>query len=162
MRRWKPSFPDYRSVIGPGTEVTGSISFDGGLHLDGRIVGDVTGRRSESGAPASAISIAATGVVEGNLDVPHVVIDGTVYGDVRAAQRAELASGARIRGTLFYGALEMDRGAEVDGKLVPLDAAVASESREDRGGPPAPDESAEEGVRAAAGAGSPGGRPGPT
>jgi cytoskeletal protein CcmA (bactofilin family) len=162
MRRRKPSFPAYRSVIGLGTEVTGSISFDGGLHVDGRIVGDVTGRHCESGAPASAISIAATGVVEGNLDVPHVVIDGTVYGDVHAAQRAVLASGARIQGTVFYGTLEMDRGAEVDGKLVPLDAADASDTPEGGGGPPAPGEVAEEESRDAAGAGSPRGGPGPT
>jgi cytoskeletal protein CcmA (bactofilin family) len=156
MRRKKPRFPSYRSVIGPGTQVTGTIRFDGGLHVDGRIVGDVTGRSFESGVPGSAISIGATGVIEGNLDVPHVVTGGTVYGDVRAAQRAVLAAGARIQGTLFYGALEMDKGAEVDGKLVPLDATGAVGRKDVGNGAAESRDRDEEGTGAATGGGSPG------
>jgi cytoskeletal protein CcmA (bactofilin family) len=126
-RRKGPRFPHYSSVVGPGTEITGALSFSGGLHVDGRIVGDVVGRDTEAGG-ASAISIAATGVIEGNLNVPHVVIDGTVIGDVRAATRAVLASRARIEGTLYYGVLEMDRGAEVNGKLVHVEAAGSAKA----------------------------------
>ena len=50
-------------------------------------------------------------------------------GDVHASQRAELASGARIQGTLYYGLLEMDEGAEVNGQLVHIDGARQSQLR---------------------------------
>jgi cytoskeletal protein CcmA (bactofilin family) len=122
-------FPHYRTLIGPGTQITGSISFEGGLHLDGRVLGDVTAMDSEDGG-VSAISIAATGVIEGNLEVSHVVMEGTVIGDVRAAARAVLASGARIEGALYYGDLEMDRGAAVNGKLVHIGASAAAQPGE--------------------------------
>lgn len=115
----KRRLPPYATVIGAGTEIFGEIRFQGGLHIDGRVVGDISAG-SDDGC---ALTLGASGVIEGNLTVPHVIIDGTVVGDVRAGRRAELASGARIRGTLHYGALEMDEGAEVNGKLLHVDDA---------------------------------------
>lgn len=115
----KRRLPPYATVIGPGTEIFGEIRFQGGLHIEGRVVGDINAG-SDDGC---ALTLGASGVIEGNLTVPHVIIDGTVVGDVRAGRRAELAAGARIRGTLHYGALEMDEGAEVNGKLMHVDDA---------------------------------------
>lgn len=134
--------PPYATVIGSGTEVTGDVRFQGCLHIDGRVTGDVVGQ-AEGGC---ALTLGAAGVVEGNLSVAHVILDGTVIGDVRASERAELASGARVEGTVYYGVLEMDEGAEVNGKLVHLDAAETLRLEHQRppkdalgGGPDAPD-----------------------
>ena len=120
MRKKKLRFPPYATIIGNGTEVIGEVRFDGGLHVDGKVVGDVTGGAEER----CALTLGPTGIIEGNLDVPYAVLGGTVIGDVRARHRAELASGARIEGTLYYGLLEMDEGAEVNGKLVHFDDAA--------------------------------------
>ena len=117
MRKKKLRFPPYATIIGQGTEVIGEVRFDGGLHVDGKVVGNVTGGAEQE----CAITLGAAGVIEGNLDVPYAVLGGTVIGDVRASRRAELTSGARIEGTLYYGLLEMDEGAEVNGKLVHVD-----------------------------------------
>jgi cytoskeletal protein CcmA (bactofilin family) len=114
MARVKRRFPDYVTIIGPETEVRGEIRFTGGLHIDGKVMGDVAGSATEN----CGLTLGRTGVIEGNLDVARVVIDGTVIGDVRAVGRAELAPGARIEGTLFYGVLEMAEGAEVNGKVL--------------------------------------------
>ncbi|MGA7983393.1 MAG: polymer-forming cytoskeletal protein [Chromatiaceae bacterium] len=112
--RKKIRLPPYATIIGDGTEVTGDIRFAGGLHIDGKVVGDVSGLSTDE----CVLTVGRSGTVEGNLDVACVVIDGTVVGDVRAARRAELAAGARIEGTLHYGVLEMAEGAEVNGKLL--------------------------------------------
>ena len=71
------------------------------------------------------LTLGQSGTIQGNLDVAHVVIDGVVVGDVRAAHRAELASAARIEGTLCYGTLEMAEGAKVNGKLLAIDGDQA-------------------------------------
>lgn len=110
----KGRLPPYATVIGAGTEILGNVRFRGGLHLEGRVVGDVTGQAE----PGCALTLGASGVIEGNLTAAHVIIDGTVVGDVRASDRAELGTGARIQGAVFYGLLEMDEGAEVNGRLV--------------------------------------------
>jgi cytoskeletal protein CcmA (bactofilin family) len=50
--------------------------------------------------------------------VPHVVLNGTVKGDVRATQRVELGPKARVIGNVQYKLIEMSIGAEVNGKLI--------------------------------------------
>ena len=89
------------------------MRFTGGVHIDGSISGDVVG----SSQDGCALTLGRSGVIRGNLGVAYVVLDGAVVGDVRASHRAELAPGARIDGDLYYGALKMAEGAEVNGKL---------------------------------------------
>lgn len=123
MPKKKRQLPDYASIIGEGTEVAGGIRFSGGMHIDGTVVGDVSGQ-AEDGC---ALTLGRRGTIQGNLDVAHVVLDGAVIGDVRASRRAELASGARIEGNLHYGDLVMAVGAKVNGKLLALDEMKAAQ-----------------------------------
>ena len=95
----------------------GKVRFVGALHIDGKVVGDVGGQSPDE----CALTLGQSGVIEGDVDVAHVVIDGTVKGDVRATYRAELKSGARIEGKLYYGRLQVPEGAEINGELVRID-----------------------------------------
>lgn len=117
-KKKKFNFPPYDTLIGKGTEVEGNLRFVGGLHVDGLVRGHVIADTGPTGE--AAISLSATGVIEGNLESPYAVLDGTVMGDVRATERVLLAAGARIQGTLYYGALTIDDGAEIHGGLVRL------------------------------------------
>jgi cytoskeletal protein CcmA (bactofilin family) len=126
------------TVVGQQTMITGDVVFSGGLHLDGRIKGNVTG---EGGA--SSLVVSHEGVVEGDVRVETLVLDGTVVGDVYASKHAELATRARVSGTVYYHLLEMAMGAEVNGKLVhheEVQQAVAAGPPV--AGTPAPDEPA--------------------
>jgi cytoskeletal protein CcmA (bactofilin family) len=64
------------------------------------------------------LSISERGCIEGSVVVPHVVLNGTVKGDVRATQRVELGPKARVIGNVQYKLIEMSIGAEVNGKLI--------------------------------------------
>ena len=118
MRKKKQRFPTYATVIGEDTEVAGGIRFAGALHVDGKVTGDIKGLSDSD----CALTLGRSGTIEGRIDVAHVVLDGTVIGDVRASSRAELASGARVEGTIYYCVLEMAEGAEVNGKLLHMSA----------------------------------------
>ena len=120
----KNRLPDYRTIIGEGTEIAGGVRFSGGLHIDGKVIGDVVGVAEEG----CALTLGRSGVIQGDLDVAHVVLDGSVIGEVRAMNRAELTTGARIEGSLYYGVLEMSEGAEVNGKLLRVDDAPTGSS----------------------------------
>jgi cytoskeletal protein CcmA (bactofilin family) len=109
------------TLIGPGTTVTGDLGFRGGLHLDGRVVGDVDGEAGES-----EMTVGAEGVIEGTVRVDELVLNGTVRGDVVARQRVELGPGARVEGNVTYAVLEMAAGAGVNGRLVHQGSAEAS------------------------------------
>lgn len=114
MARKRFKAPKVSTVIGKDTEITGDISFEGGLHLDGKVVGNVSGR--EGGA--SSITVSEQGVVEGDVRVDVLILNGTIVGDVYASEKVELASQARVTGTVYYRLLEMAMGAEVNGQLV--------------------------------------------
>ncbi len=106
--------PKVVTVIGQDTVITGDLQFAGGLHLDGAVRGKVTG---EPDSRATLI-VSEQGKVDGDVRVDNLILNGTVTGDVHAAQRVELAARARVNGTVYYQLLEMAMGAEVNGRLV--------------------------------------------
>jgi cytoskeletal protein CcmA (bactofilin family) len=110
--------PRISTVIGSGTELKGDIGFVGGLHVDGLIKGDVI---SDPQDESATLTLSERGIIEGNVRVGNVMLNGTVVGDVFATNRVELAPKARITGTLTYAMLEMSMGAEVNGKLIHTD-----------------------------------------
>ena len=56
--------------------------------------------------------------MEGEIDVAHVVINGSVAGPVRASEYVELLPKARVTGNVTYKSIEMHVGAIVQGRLV--------------------------------------------
>ena len=102
------------TLVGRNTEVVGDIAFSGGLHVDGRVNGNIVATTDTN----ATVSISDHGEVEGEVRVPHVVVNGKVLGDVYASDRLELAPNARVAGNVFYNLIEMAAGAEVNGKLV--------------------------------------------
>jgi cytoskeletal protein CcmA (bactofilin family) len=109
--------PKVSTVIGRGTAVTGHVEFAGGLHLDGSINGNVSGEADTR----STLTVSEQGTVEGDVRVENLILNGTVIGDVYANERVELATNARVSGTVYYRLLEMAMGAEVNGQLVHTD-----------------------------------------
>ena len=101
------------TLVGRNTTVTGDVRFTGGLHVDGAVRGNVLSDDQES-----VLSLSEHGRIDGEVRVPHVVLDGTVHGDVHANERIELGPHARITGNVFYNLIEMAVGGIVDGKLV--------------------------------------------
>ncbi|MGI9304886.1 MAG: bactofilin family protein [Gammaproteobacteria bacterium] len=104
------------TLIGRDTVVHGDIRFSGGLHVEGRVEGNV-GVESEEQKKAVLI-LSENGVIEGEVWVPNMILNGTVEGDVHATERLELATKARVKGNVYYNLLEMAVGAEVNGNLV--------------------------------------------
>ncbi len=102
------------SLIGQNTEIRGDIIFNGGLHVDGLIKGNVL---SEQGT-GSVLTLSERGVVEGEVKVANIVLNGTIIGDVHALEHIELAADARVNGNVYYSLIEMAMGAEVNGNLV--------------------------------------------
>ena len=102
------------TLIGAESTLRGDLVFTGGLHVEGRIVGNV----AVDGEADAMLTVSEQGVIEGEVRVPSMVLNGTVNGDVHARDRIELAARARINGDVYYNLLEMAIGAEVNGKLV--------------------------------------------
>ena len=110
------------TLVGARTELKGDITFTGGLRIDGKLKGNVTAK----GDGNSTLVLSENAVVIGNVTVPHIIINGTIKGTVRAAERIELQPKAEIAGDVYYKVMEMSPGAIVNGNLVRDGADMAA------------------------------------
>jgi cytoskeletal protein CcmA (bactofilin family) len=101
------------TLIGVKTRIHGDVEFAGGLHLDGQINGDVKGAADGH----AILSVSETGCIEGSVIAASVLVNGTVKGDIDAADRVELGAKARVLGSVHYGIIETAVGAQIYGKL---------------------------------------------
>ena len=101
------------TLVGSDTRIQGDIEFTGGCHIDGYVKGNV-----RAASDGGTLSVSERGCVEGSVLAPHVQLNGTVKGDVRATERVELGPKARVIGNVQYKLIEMSIGAEVNGKLI--------------------------------------------
>ena len=131
----KASKPQNRidSLIGEGTVVEGSITFAGGLRIDGRVQGNVTAADEQP----TTLVLSEKARVDGEIHVSHVVVNGTIVGPLFASEYVELQAKANVSGDIHYCTLEIQLGAVIQGRLVhqtqsheariiPLNAAVES------------------------------------
>jgi cytoskeletal protein CcmA (bactofilin family) len=104
------------SLIAAGTEIRGDVQFSGRLHIDGKVDGSIRGEGHDA-----VLTLSNHAQVTGEIQAPHIVINGAVTGDVSAGERLELASNARVEGNVYYKVLEMSAGAQINGKMVHRD-----------------------------------------
>lgn len=102
------------SLIGQDTEIVGNILFSGGLHIDGTVKGNIIATEDN----ISVLTVSEQGVIEGEIHVPNVILNGKVCGNVHSTEHVELAVNANVTGNVYYNLIEMAMGAEVNGKLV--------------------------------------------
>ncbi|MCF6193975.1 MAG: polymer-forming cytoskeletal protein [Kangiellaceae bacterium] len=102
------------TLICKQTKITGDINFTGVLYVDGHIRGNISAEDLED----SLLTIGTNGYVEGEINVPHVMILGRVKGDVHALEHVELMPNSRVEGDVYYKLIEMTMGAEVNGQMV--------------------------------------------
>ncbi len=110
------------TLVGRSAKVQGDVEFTGGLHLDGRVAGNV---RADND-PTATLSVSETGSIEGSVEVPNVMLNGAVRGDITASARVVLGPTAKVHGNVHYGVIEMTLGAEIKGKLMPLPTGAAA------------------------------------
>lgn len=102
------------TLIGRQTEILGDVRFAGGLHVDGRIKGTV----AASADKGALLSVSESGVIEGDVLVPTIMLNGCVVGDVWASEKLVLNAKARVTGNVHYKVLQMEPGATINGQLV--------------------------------------------
>jgi cytoskeletal protein CcmA (bactofilin family) len=116
------------SVLGVDVEIKGDIAGTADLHVDGRVEGDIA---------CAALVQGQSSEVVGAIRAESARLSGTVRGSITASELVILKT-ARIEGDVFYDALTIEQGAEVDGRFahrVPAathEAVLASDDGEPR------------------------------
>jgi cytoskeletal protein CcmA (bactofilin family) len=95
------------SIISADVKMTGSITSQGELDINGTIEGDVR---------AIALTIGETGAVKGEVVAESVVVRGTVEGRIRG-RKVQLCTGAKVRGDIFHASLAIEPNAIFEGAV---------------------------------------------
>ena len=103
-----------QTIVDTDTRIEGDIKFVGAAFINGHVNGSVTARKGED----ATLNIREHGHVTGSVAAPHLVINGTVEGEVHATERLELGPQARVIGDVRYKLLKINVGAELDGSLI--------------------------------------------
>jgi cytoskeletal protein CcmA (bactofilin family) len=99
--------PALRPALGPDTSVSGRLSFTMPTRIDGKLRGEVHA--------TDLLLIGEQGYVEGVVRAPKLIVLGEVRGDVRGAERVEIAAGGRVMGSVETTSLVVHEGGCLDG-----------------------------------------------
>lgn len=115
-RRPAPPASDGYSVIDAHLSVSGDISTDGTVRIDGHVDGTLH--------RADTLIIGADGGVVGNVEAREVVVGGELTGHLVVSGRVEIQKTATVRGDIRAAAVMLEEGGTVHGHVVvrPLDA----------------------------------------
>ena len=102
------------TLVGQHTQVEGNITFDGGLRVDGSIIGNVAARDDNN----AVLTLSEAGKIEGDIRVANMIVNGTIIGNIHASGHLELSERTQITGNVYYGLLQMEEGAQINGKLI--------------------------------------------
>jgi cytoskeletal protein CcmA (bactofilin family) len=130
----QPKYPDHgtsgrstASSTAPVGEDPGALLIGGGVELKGRIGSCdslVVEGTIESTIECRSIEVRASGVVTGEATVENATIVGRFDGNLVVTGCLTLQAGGRISGSVRYGEIEIERGAEIAGDV----AKVGSEA----------------------------------
>ena len=100
------------SVLGSDLSITGDITASADLHIDGSVEGDIA---------CSALVQGESSTVKGAVKAETARLAGTVEGSITARELVILKT-AKITGDVFYDALTIEQGAQVEGRFAHRDA----------------------------------------
>lgn len=108
------AFSNNHTLISRATKVTGDLYFTGELQLEGKVTGNIIAEDEKD----AKLVIADTGIVEGEIRAPVVIVNGKVLGNIHSSKHLELAAKGNVTGTVHYHSIEMVKGAQVNGSMV--------------------------------------------
>ncbi|BAW79494.1 integral membrane protein ccma [Candidatus Nitrosoglobus terrae] len=117
---WRPKKYEHsiklNTLIGQDTRIEGGITFSGGLRVEGYVKGNIVAEEENS-----LLTVSESGIIEGQVKVPYIILSGSVTGDVHATKRLELANQAQVHGDVYYHLIEMAVGAKVNGNFITIE-----------------------------------------
>jgi cytoskeletal protein CcmA (bactofilin family) len=110
------------SRISSAVKITGQLESDEDVQIDGHVEGDIRARK---------VTIGAGATVKGTVFGEDVELSGTVTGKIEATS-VVLSKTARMSGDVVHKALQIEKGAYIDGHCRPQgqsDAVVIAQDR---------------------------------
>lgn len=106
--------------IGPKTHIKGDLHAEEDLLVEGKITGTVVLKSNQ-------LAVGSQGRIVGTAFANVVIVDGTIEGDIYAAERIAIKKSARIQGAVMAPRVSLEDGAHLRGS-VEMDADAIKEA----------------------------------
>jgi cytoskeletal protein CcmA (bactofilin family) len=104
----KRKMPRITAFLGKDTAFEGTLTFTGGLRIDGRFEGEISAE--------GTLIVGETAVIRGDIRASNVLVSGEIHGNTVAEERIEILTPARIFGDIQSPEIIMGAGAVFEGK----------------------------------------------
>ncbi|GMQ99894.1 MAG: polymer-forming cytoskeletal protein [Zetaproteobacteria bacterium] len=98
------------TLIGEHSHFNGELSFEGAVRIDGKFEGNI--RSTNEGT----LIVSEEAQIIGEVDVPNLLLHGTVRGNVRATKSLKIGPTGRLNGDVEYSVVSLAEGAAVNGR----------------------------------------------
>lgn len=112
--------PDRLNMIVEGSKLTGDLTTESNLRIDGDVVGNITS--------GSKVVIGKSGVVKGDLICKEADIEGQIIGTLKIEGLLSLRSSAVVNGEISTSNFQVDEGAEFSGNCKMNNNTAASKT----------------------------------
>ncbi len=103
-----PINPNSLNIVNVGTTITGDLSSDGDMRLDGNVKGYISSK--------ARLVLGPTSKVDGDIKAANLEVSGEVNGNIFVTELLTVKSTAKINGDIVSNKLIIESGAEFNGK----------------------------------------------
>lgn len=96
-----------QTIIGKGSEFEGKLTFEGQVVIEGKFNGQINTR--------DVLIVGPSARVQAEVIAGTVVVNGTVEGNIKAAQLVDLKQSGRVKGNIESPAISVEKGAIFEG-----------------------------------------------
>ena len=87
-----------------GTTFEGNIRSQSNMRIDGHFEGDISTK--------GRLVVGPKGTIKGNVVCAHCEVEGSMEGQIEVAELMALKASAKVAGTVYYGQLSVEAGAQ--------------------------------------------------
>jgi cytoskeletal protein CcmA (bactofilin family) len=104
----KHALGEITTLLGRGASFEGKLTFEGTVRIDGRFKGEVFSD--------DVLVIGEGAIVEAEIDVGEIIVQGTVLGNIKAKRSIEVHAPGRVKGDIHTPSLQIDKGVMFEGR----------------------------------------------
>jgi len=109
-----------QTIIGQHASFKGELAFEGAVRIDGSFEGNI---RATNGA---TLIVSEVAMITGEVDVPNLVLHGTISGNVRASESLKMTTTDKLKGDVEYRVISLSEGASINGRCNRIEEKQAS------------------------------------
>ena len=111
------------TLIGAHSVLTGELSFEGAVRIDGRFEGNIHSEKD------GTLIVSEGAHIKGEVNVPNLVLHGDINGNVYAGNSLKIGHNGVLNGDVQYKIITLAEGSAINGRCSRLTEKQAPASK---------------------------------